>query len=321
MSRTLAVVIPGLSEARRNRIRAAAEEKGYRTFFAERVNEAEAALAEAEIVFSQDSAVCRLAPEMRWVCTPFAGVDNFLLPGLFANPEAVLTSSSGAYGVTISEHVVMVTLEMMRRQAEYNEIVRARDWRRDLKIDSIRGSRVTLLGTGDIGRECAKRLRAFGPACLTGVNRRGMNPEGLFDRVETVGQLDRLLPETDLLILSLPATEETRGVLGAERLAMLPETAYLVNVGRGSAVDQKALEKQLREGRLRGAALDVFEQEPIPAEDSLWECPRLLITTHVAGNMTLGYTVERIIDLFLENFENWTEGRPLKRLIDRNTGY
>lgn len=321
MSRLLVVIIPSLSDARREQIRSAAEGKGYRAVFADSPDAARNELAEAEIVFTQDSAACRLAPKMKWICTPSAGVDHFLAPGLFANPEAALTGSSGAYGVTISEHVVMVTLEMMRRQQEYDAIVQARGWRRDLRIRSIRGSRITLLGTGDIGRECAKRLRAFAPACLTGVNRRGGNPEGLFDRAVTTEALDGLLPETDLLILSLPATAETRGILDAVRLALLPENAFLVNVGRGSAVDQKALEKRLREGKLAGAALDVFGKEPLPADDPLWDCPRLLITPHVAGNMTLDYTVDRIVGLFLENFENWTEGKPLQRLVDRKAEY
>ncbi len=215
----------------------------------------------------------------------------------------------------------MVTLEMMRRRSEYLEIVRRKGWIRDLHIDSIRNSRITLLGTGDIGRECAKRLRAFGPAALVGVNRRGVNPEDLFDRVVPADQLEKILPETDLLILSLPATEETRGILNEERLALLPETARLVNVGRGSAVDQKALEKMLREGKLAGAALDVFEQEPVPPEDSLWDCPRLLMTSHIAGNMTLDYTVEQITRQFLEDLENYAAGRPLKHLVDRKREY
>jgi len=321
MGRTLAVVIPGISPARRERIAAAAAEKGYRAAFADTAGEAAPFLKEAEIVFSQDSSVCRLAPEMKWICTPSAGVDHFLKPGVLTNTETVLTSSSGAYGVTISEHVVMTVLMMMRRQEEYRGVVQARGWRRDLRIRSIRGSRITLLGTGDIGQECAKRLRAFSPAQLVGVNRQGGNPGGLFDRIETAGRLDAVLPETDLLILSLPATAGTRGILDARRLAMLPESAFLVNVGRGSALDQKALEARLREGRLAGAALDVFETEPIPAGDSLWDCPRLLITPHVAGNMTLEYTADRIVDLFLENFENWTEGRPLARQVDRSAEY
>ena len=321
MSRKLAVVLPGLSGQLAERIRDEAEQRGFRAVFAGSTEEILPELADAEVILGQDSRLCRHAPELRWICTPFAGVDNFLRPGVFPNPDVVLTGSSGAYGVTIAEHVVMVTLEMMRRKAEYNEIVRQRRWDRDLHIDSIRGSRITLLGTGDIGRECAKRFRAFRPAALTGVNRRGGNPEGLFDRVVTADRLEEILPETDLLILSLPATAETEGMLSAERIALLPETARLVNVGRGSTLDQKALEKRLREGKLAGAALDVFAKEPVPADDSLWDCPGLLITPHIAGNMTLDYTVEIIVDQFLDDLDNYAAGRPLKHAVDRERAY
>ena len=319
--RKLIVWVPGTLEFHTDRITEEAGRYGFETVFPENREEAEREAADAEILFTPDSGLCREAPDLKWVCTPYAGVESFLQAGGLENPEVLLTNSSGAYGVTIAEHVVMVILEMMRRRSEYFEIVRRKGWIRDLHIDSIRDSRITLLGTGDIGRECAKRLRAFGPAVLTGVNRRGGNPEGLFDRVVPIPQLEEVLPETDLLILSLPATEETRGILNAERLALLPATARLVNVGRGSAVDQKALESMLREGKLAGAALDVFEQEPVPPEDSLWDCPGLLITPHIAGNITLNYTVEQIIRQFLEDLGNYAAGRPMKHLVDRKRAY
>jgi phosphoglycerate dehydrogenase-like enzyme len=321
MARKIVVFIPELDDAYVSRIADDALRLGFDFFSAKDRADALREASEAEVLFTADSGLCREARKLQWVCTPFAGVEPFLAPEIFANPEAVLTHSSGAYGVTIAEHVVMVVLEMMRRRAEYDEIIRRKGWRRDLRIDSIRGKRITLLGTGDIGRECAKRLRAFGPARLTGVNRRGENPEGLFDRILTADQLEEILPETDLLILSLPATAETRGILDAGRLALLPEGARLVNVGRGSAVDQKALERMLRTGKLAGCALDVFEEEPIPAEDTLWDCPGLLITPHTAGNMTLDYTVQKIVGQFLEDLENYAAGRPLRYAVDRKRAY
>ena len=319
--RTIVVWIPGIPEEQLKRIETAAERRGFRAVFPEDRKAAGAAAADAEILFTQSNRLCGEAPRVKWVCTPSAGVDHFLKNGVPENPDTILTNSSGAYGVTIAEHVVMVTLEMMRRKAEYNAIVRERKWTRDLHIDAIHGSRVTLLGTGDIGCECARRLQGFRPACLTGINRRGQNPEGLFDRIVTVDRLEEALPETDLLICSLPATAETEGLLTAGRLAMLPENGRIVNVGRGSVLDQKALEKMLREGRLAGAALDVFTAEPVPPEDSLWDCPGLLITPHVAGNMTLDYTVERIVDQFLEDLENYTAGRELRYTVDRKRAY
>ena len=177
------------------------------------------------------------------------------------------------------------------------------------------------MGTGDIGKEAAIRLKAFGPKSMTGVNRRGQNPDNLFDKIVTLSEIESVLPETDLLVLSLPSTPETKGLLTEERLHMLPKDAYIVNVGRGNVLDEKALEKILRAGELGGAALDVFEQEPLPADNGLWDCPRLVLTTHVAGNWTLPYTVNRIVDMFVDDIANFFENRPLNNLVDLTAGY
>lgn len=318
--RKLVVVLPNLSEAHLGRIETAARARGFDALFFENVPDALPALAEAEIAFGQSEALAQNAPKLRWLCTPSAGVDQFAPPGTFLSPDAALTNSSGAYGVTIAEHIVMVTLTMLRRQTEYAELIRGRVWRRDLPIRSIRDCRALLLGTGDIGRETALRLRAFGPKSLTGMNRRGRNPGNLFDRIIAQDELDATLPETDLLILSLPGTAETARVLDARRLALLPDGALVVNVGRGGAIDQAALEAELRAGRLC-AALDVFEREPLPQDDPLWTCPNLLITSHTAGNMTLPYTVQRIVEMFLEDFDNYCEGRALAHRVDLKRGY
>ena len=320
MARKLVTVNPALDDHHKEQIRAAAEKNGFEALFFREDAQALPHLADAEIVFGQSAALARNSPRLRWLCTPSAGVDQFLTPGVFASPDAVLTNSSGAYGVTIAEHIVMLALEILRRQMDYSAIVRRREWVRDLPVRSIKGSRVTLLGTGDIGRETALRLRAFGPAWLAGVNRSGSNLQALFDRVLRQSQLDDVLPETDILVISVPGTQETRHMLDARRLALLPDQAVVINVGRGSVIDQKALEAELRAERLY-AALDVFEQEPLPADDPLWDCPRLLMAPHVAGNMTLPYTKDRIVELFLEDFENYKAGRPLIRRVDLKKGY
>lgn len=318
----LLVDIVQLADEHRAAIRDAARRRGYEARFTDGdAARARAEAADAEIIFGPNPDLPGVASNLRWLCVPSAGVEAYLPRERYANPSAVLTNASGAYGVTIAEHIVMVTLEMMRRQPEYARVVARRGWRRDLPIRSIRGSRVTLLGTGDIGREAALRLRAFGPESIVGVNRSGRAREGLFDRVLKVSGLDEILPRTDLLVMSLPDTRESAGLMDARRLALLPEGAFLVNVGRGSTIDQKALVALMRGGRLSGAALDVFAEEPLPPEDDVWDCPRLLVTPHVAGNMTLRYTLDRIVDMFLEDFENYCEGRPLLQEVDRERGY
>ena len=319
MSRKLITAISALEGRHREKIREAAERNGFEALFFDSDEQALPFLKDAEIVFGQSAFLAENSPRLRWLCTPSAGVDQFR-SGVFASPGAMLTNSSGAYGVTIAEHVVMIALEMLRRQMDYNEIVSRREWKRDLPIRSIKNSRVALLGAGDIGQETAIRFRAFGPAQIIGVNRSGKNPNSLFDAVKKQEELDGVLPQTDILIISLPGTPETRRMLDAHRLALLPDQALVVNVGRGAVIDQKALEKELRSGRLC-AALDVFEEEPLPPEDALWDCPNLLIMPHVAGNMTLPYTKDRIVDLFLADFENYCAGRPLARRVDLEKGY
>lgn len=320
MSRKIVTAIAALDEGHRARIAAAAEKHGFEALFFESDTAALPELHDAEIAFGSSAALAKNSPRLHWLCTPSAGVNQFMGEGVFASPDAVLTNSSGAYGVTIAEHVIMLTLEVLRRQGEYNAIVSRREWVRNLPVRSIKNSRVTLLGTGDIGRECAIRLRAFGPHALTGVNRGGRNPGDLFDRIVPQDQLDGVLPETDILIVTLPGTAETFHMLDASRLALLPDRALVVNVGRGTVIDQRALERELHAGRLC-AALDVFEQEPLPAGDTLWDCPNLLMAPHVAGNMTLPYTRDRIVELFLEDLENYCAGRPLARQVNLEKGY
>ena len=320
MSRNLVVAIAALKETHRETIAAAAKQHGFTVRFFNSDQEALPALADAEIVFGQSAFLAQHAPRLRWLCTPSAGVDQFLAPGLFASPDAVLTNSSGAYGTTIAEHIVMVTLEMMRRQADYNGIVDRRAWKSDLPIRSIRGSRILMAGTGDIGQETAVRLRAFSPAGLCGMNRSGENPQGLFDRILTAADWETALPETDILILSLPGTKETRHMLGERQLSLLPDGAAVLNVGRGSVVDQRALEKELAAGRLF-AGLDVFEREPPAATDPAWELENLVMTPHTAGNLSLPYTVQRVAELFLEDLGRYCRGELPARLVDRKKGY
>lgn len=299
----------------------AAKAHDYEVQFCDDRAQAMAAATDAEIILSADPALSHAAKSLKWMCVSFAGVDHFMGPDAFANPDALLTNSSGAYGVTIAEHIVMVALTLMRRQMEYNRAVQDRQWAGGLAIRSIRDSRITMLGAGDIGREAAIRLRAFGPTRIVAVNRSGREAGSMFDRTLPVSALDEVLPETDLLVMAMPGTAESRGVMDGRRLALLPKDAYLVNVGRGSAIDQAALLELMRGGHLAGAALDVFVQEPLPPRDPLWDCPRLMITPHVAGNMTLGYTVDRIVEMFLEDLENYCAGMPLKHLVDRKRGY
>lgn len=320
MSRIICVVNEFITDAHRRQIDAAAEKHGFSVRYYQTKADASGHLADCEVLFGHWRSLLKEAPMLKWYCCSYAGVDPYQPP--FRFPEGVLlTNSSGAYGVTISEHIMMVTLMLQRRMLDYAQIVRDRGWTNDLPVRSIQGSRLTLLGTGDIGTTFAQRAKALCPASVTGVNRSGRVPDPVYDRVVPMAELDHVLPETDILVMSLPSTPETVGILSRERLALLPESAILVNVGRGSAIDQDALMDALNAGRLAGAALDVMTPEPLPADHPLWTTKNLLITPHVAGNMTLGYTCNKTVSMFCDDLENYAEGRPLKHLVDLKRGY
>ena len=320
MSRIICVVNDFITDAHRRQIDAAAEKHGFSVRYYQTKADASGHLADCEVLFGHWRSLLKEAPMLKWYCCSYAGVDPYQPP--FRFPEGVLlTNSSGAYGVTISEHIMMVTLMLQRRMLDYAQIVRDRGWTNNLPVRSIQGSRLTLLGTGDIGTTFAQRAKALCPASVTGVNRSGRVPDPVYDRVMPMAELDRVLPETDILVMSLPSTPETVGILSRERLALLPESAILVNVGRGSAIDQDALMDELNAGRLAGAALDVMTPEPLPADHPLWTTKNLLITPHVAGNMTLGYTCNKTVSMFCDDLENYAEGRPLKHLVDLKRGY
>ncbi len=319
MSRKLLVSFPPLNGTQRNEIDGLATEHGFEAVFCDDTNEALKEAEDAEIIFSFNKDMVKAGKNLKWICTPSAGVDHFL--NEVRGTDVMLSGSSGSYGVTIAEHIVMTTLEIMRKRPEYIRLKEERTWEQHLPVHSLYGSRITFLGTGDIGTEAAKRIRGFSPACMVGVNRRGSNPGNVYDKIVSLKDLDDILPETDVLICSLPATPDTIGLLTKERMEKLPGDAYIINVGRGNVLDQKALEQMLRDGKLGGAALDVFEKEPLDKEDTLWVCPRLILTTHVSGNWTLPHTVEKIVTLFKEDFINYCEGRPLKQIVDLEAGY
>ena len=180
---------------------------------------------------------------------------------------------------------------------------------------SICGSTITVLGTGDIGTNFARRAKALGAKTVRGVRRSKKPCDPAFDEVHTLDGLDAVLPQTEILVMALPSTPETAGILSRERIALLPPDAIVVNVGRGTAVDQDALMEALNAGRIAGAALDVMMPEPLPADHPLWETKNLLLTTHISGNMSLGLTCDLDVELFCEDLENYAAGRPLERLV------
>lgn len=324
MSRDICIFQEFLTPAHKAQIDAAAAAAGFvpHYFTLEQREEAQECLQHCEVLYAHDVPMLRAAPEtLKWYCCSFAGVDPYCKEdGIFKNPDCLLTNSN-VYGVTIAEHVVMVTLMLLRRMPEYEEVVRNRGWSNQLPIRSIRDNEFTILGTGNIGNHVAQRMRGMGAAKIIGLSRSGTAAEGIYDEVYPIAQLDEVLKKTKILVMALPGTAETIGILSRERIAMLSEDAYVINVGRGTAIDQAALKEALDTGKLAGAALDVMDPEPLPKEHPLWDTKNLIITPHVSGNMTLGYTRNENVRLFCEDLANYAAGRPLQGLVDRKKGY
>lgn len=310
-----------LEEKHFSQIKKAADEFGANVFFYKNEIEIPQENFDADIIYGFAPSIVKTSKNLKWLCVPWAGVDSLMKPDYFANEECLLTNSAGAYGVSIAEHMIAVSLVMMRRLDEFMAETREGQWLSPRPQKSLKDCRITVLGTGDIGTTFARRARAFEPASLVGVCRSGKSDSAVYDKVLPVNELDSILPETDFLAMSLPATSETAGILSRERFELLPEGAYIVNVGRGSAIDEDALADNLESGHLAGAALDVFQTEPLPADHRLWKTKNLLITPHVAGNMTLPYTKDKNVQMFIEDLKNFSEGKPLHYLVDRKLGY
>ena len=323
MKRKIVVMNPNFQRNHKERLKEGAERLGYDIHFYARSQDAAEDARDAEILLGHRDTFLRCGKEARWICATSAGVNTFVKEGVIQREDCILTNSSGAFGLTIAEHLIMVTLMLIRKMDYYEEAMRERRWPSYVPIRSISGSRITIAGTGDLGSSFARRLKGFGPRSITGINRTGMTGESAFDRIisQEDPDLETLLTHTDILALCLPSTPATVGFLSEERISLLHPGAYVLNVGRGDAIDQAALVRALNEERIAGAALDVMAIEPIPADDPLWTARNCLLTPHCSGNMSLEYTVEKIVDMFLEDLENYSLNRPMKHVVDRRQGY
>lgn len=320
MARDICVCVDFLTPAQRERIDSIARAGGMTAHFFDKDHKEEAlACAEgAEVLYSANRAFLKAAKNLKWYCSCTAGVDDICSQGLL--PAGCTLTNSNVFGLTIAEHTVMTALMLLRQMPAYERLVRAQTWQNALPIRSIHGIEMVMVGTGQIGRCIADRFHALGAAKVTGVNRSG-RPAAGFDETVSVRELDALLPGTELLVLAVPGTAETTGLLSRARIALLPEKALVINVGRGSAIDQEALIQALNTGRIAGAALDVMVPEPLPKDHPLWTTKNLILTPHISGNFTLPYTCELNVERFCEDLANYVAGRPLAHQVDVARGY
>lgn len=314
------------AEADRERLRAAFG--GGRALFVGRpeLRDTLAAHPEADVL-------CTLGPPpwthdvahaLRWIALPSAGADYAVEHGLVRPGGPVVTTASGVHAAPISEHVFALLLMWVRRWPRLYDLQRRGEWPTDrwssLQPRELHGATLGVLGLGAIGREVARIGRGFGMRVLA--MRRGARPgdaDADADALYPPEGLRELLAQADYVVIAAPATPQTRHLIDADALAAMMPDAFLVNIARGSLVDEKALVAALESGRLGGAGLDVFEQEPLPSESPLWRLPNVILSPHVAG-LTDQYS-RRLTDLLLDNLARYRTGQPLRNVVDPARGY
>ena len=315
-----------LSDANKRQMRSVAEECGFEMGFFDSSEDAAGKISDAEAVYCDEGEILREMPNLRWCHSISAGVGHFLNSGVFDSGDVFLTNSSGAYGLAISEHIIMMALLLMRRMPEYFKVVEERGWTRDLKIRSVKGSVIAIAGTGNLGQNAAKRFKALGAKKVIGFSRSGSSRD-FFDEVFRMDDFEDAVSscaeedQIDVLVLCVPGTPDSEGMLSAERIALLPEKTFVINVGRGTVIDQEALIEALNEGRIAGAALDVMYPEPLPEDHPLWTARNCIITPHIPGDMGLPETIAITVGIFCGNLRRYADGRELTNLIDINAGY
>ena len=240
-------------------------------------------------------------PRLKFIHTTSHGIDHMPLDYIRSHGIR-LCDARGVYGVPMAEYALGAVLQLYKDMPAFYDKQRAHVWAHPRQIRELGGRQVTLLGAGSVGTECARRFTAMGCRCV-GLCR---NPDGAaegFAAQRHISALDETLPETDILLITLPLSGETRGLMDARRFALLKEGAVLVNIARGPIVDAAALLDALESGRLSGAAVDVFDEEPLPPDSPLWDAPNLILTPH--SSFIGEHNPERFFELVYKNIVNW----------------
>jgi phosphoglycerate dehydrogenase-like enzyme len=257
-------------------------------------------------------------PKVRWLHTASAGVDHVLTPSVRAKSGLTVTDSGPAFEIAISEFVLAWMLSTARCLPELAAHQREHQWKSVVQ-EELFGQTVGIIGLGPIGRGVATRASAFGMHVL-GLRRRDAPMPGVDEILRGANGLERLLAESDWVVVAAALTDESHSLLGPEQLARMKPTARLINIARGGLVDEPALIDALRTGRLAGACLDVFAREPLPADSPLWDLPNVTVSPHNSSGWTEGLRA-RQKTIFLENLRRFAQGKPLENVVDIAQGY
>lgn len=317
-NKTALIVFPVKRQSDRARFEKALPE--HRFFYLEDGPISDELFAEAEVIFGNSTAEM-LAPckKLKWLQLGSAGADSYVVKGLL--PEGtMLTNATGAYGDAIGEYMVAVTFALCNHLPLYRDNQMESQWIRYEPGRAVEGSTVLCVGMGDIGGAYAKRMKALG-CTVYGIRRTKSAAPDYVDGLFQLDMLDELLPKADIVALSLPNSAQTRGLITKERLALMKNDAFLINIGRGTAICTDALVEALRNNTIGGAAMDVTDPEPLPSDHPLWKCKNALITPHISGGFGQMRVYDTFISICLENVEHFKAGEEMRNVVDFSTGY
>jgi len=277
-------------------------------------------LKEAQILIGNIPAKeIQLGKKLEFIQTNNAGVEEYTKPGII--PDGVkFCCASGCYGLAISEYMLGCVLSLIKHLNVYRIYQQDHAWKDAGHVTSIYGSKTLVIGLGDIGSEFGQKMHLLGSK-VTGIRRHTTDKPDWLEAIYTLEKLDDIIGDFDIVALSIPNTKATAHLMDLGRIKKMKKSAILINVGRGNAVVTDDLCKALNEGIIAGAAVDVTDPEPLPADHPLWDAPNIVITPHTSGQYHLPETFERIVRLAAENLKAFITGKPLKSLVDFNTGY
>ena len=270
------------------------------------------------------------APELRWVHSATAGVERVLTPASRAR-GLTITNARGVFSRPIAEYVMLMMLAAARRLPQLLELQAERTWQ-PLEARELRDVTVGIVGLGSIGRAVGALATAFGcrviatrrradagAAAADGAGDEPFLGSVMLDRVLPPDRLPELLAESDFVVLAAPLTADTVGLIGEDSIAAMKPGAWVINVARGELVDEPALARAVRSGRIGGAVLDTFREEPLPAESPLYDLPNVILTPHTSWSSTR--VLDRSVDLFCDNLRRYAAGQPLVNVVDPSAGY
>ena len=261
----------------------------------------------------------KLGKKLEFIQTNNAGVEQYTVPGVIPS-NIKFCCASGCYGLAISEYMLACVLSLIKHLNVYRIYQQDHDWKDAGHVTSIYGSKTLVVGLGDIGSEFGQKMHLLGSS-VTGIRRHTDSKPDWLEAIYPLDKLDDIIGDFDFVALSIPNTKATAHLMDLSRLKKMKKSAILINVGRGNAVVTADLNKALNEGIIAGAAVDVTDPEPLPADNPLWDAHNIIITPHTSGQYHLPETLERIIRLSAENLKAYTTGQPLKSLVDFKTGY